>query len=74
MKLNKELKQQNLDISTNSNDVTDDKTNESANVRMTKKAGYRRTSPQSESSPAKSVNKEKQYNCKECFFQGKKKD
>ena len=63
------LKEQNLEVS--SNDDSSDLTEESLNLRK-KKNGFRRNSPQFESSPVKSINKEKQFNCKECFFQGTK--
>ena len=65
IKLSGKLKEQNLEVS--SNDDSSDLTGESLNF-LKKRNGFRRNCPQFGSSPVKSSNKEKQFNCTECFF------
>ena len=67
MRLSDELKDQNIDVSPNSKNESDDKVNESVNVRLTKKAGFRRSSPLFQPSPPKPAKKEKEFNEVHCL-------
>ena len=70
MKLSEELKDQDVEITPDSKNDSNDMINESVNVRLMKKAGFRRNSPLVQPSPVKPAKRDKEFNCKECSFQG----